>query len=164
MIKLARFNEGMRKIISQTLHSIKAIGSFSTILILFIFVWSLMGMELFAYVCIQDLDGNLLSQDEAMALIEAGFEDQIVYPRIHFNDVFQAHISVYSLINGEDWHEIMFILVRGFDAQGKKTWIPKVYCVVGIIFGNFTLLALFTGSLLQAFSSTIKEHQNIDQD
>lgn len=58
----------------------------------------------------------------------------------------------------------MFILVRGFDAHGKKTWIPKVYCVVGIIFGNFTLLALFTGSLLQAFSSTIKEHQNIDQD
>lgn len=75
MLKLARFNEGMRKIISQTLHSIKAIGSFSTILILFIFVWSLMGMELFAYVCIQDLDGNLLSQDEAMALIEAEFED-----------------------------------------------------------------------------------------
>ena len=49
MLKLARFNAGMRKIMQQTFLSMKAIGSFSALLFLFIIVWTLMGMEIFAY-------------------------------------------------------------------------------------------------------------------
>lgn len=59
---------------------------------------------------------------------------------------------------------MMFILVRAMQKNGASTLIPKLYCVVGMIFGNFTLLALFTGTLLQAFSKTIQEHQSIGQD
>ena len=67
---------------------------------------------------------------------------------MHFNDVFQGTISVYTLINGEDWHQIMYALVRSARANDTSEMIPKAYCVFALILGNFTLLALFTGTLL----------------
>ena len=67
---------------------------------------------------------------------------------MHFNDVFQAHISVYILINNEEWNQIMYQYVRVSAKTLGNTWIAKAYCIVGIIFGNFTLLALFTGTLI----------------
>jgi len=44
------------------------------------------------------------------------------------------------------------------DSQGYGTWIPKVYCVLTLIVGNFTLLALFTGILMQQFSTQTSEN------
>ena len=48
----------------------------------------------------------------------------------------------------------MNMLVRVYRVDGQKMeWIPKLYCVFGIIFGNLTLLALFIGIMLQGFES-----------
>ena len=42
--------------------------------------------------------------------------------------------------------------VRAMDTTlGRGWWIPKAYCMSAMIVGNFSLLALFTGILLQAF-------------
>ena len=54
MLKLARYNESMRQVIKQTMQSMKAIASFSALLLLFLFIWALMGMELFAYRAVED--------------------------------------------------------------------------------------------------------------
>ena len=54
MLKLARYNASMRQVINQTMQSMKAIASFSAMLLLFVFIWALMGMELFAYRAIED--------------------------------------------------------------------------------------------------------------
>lgn len=148
MLKLARYNKGMRSILHKTKKSLRALGSFSAVLLLFLFVWALMGMDLFAYQMFMNEEGELITTDEALALVEAGSEGSIQYPRQHFNDIFNAHISVYSLTIGEDWPDIMFNLVLAMDKNGRSTLIPKFYCIIGIIFGNFTLLALFTGTLL----------------
>ena len=34
----------------------------------------------------------------------------------------------------------------------RGEWIPMVYCVIGIVVGNLTLLSLFTGILLNNFT------------
>ena len=58
--------------------------------------------------------------------------------------------TVYILISGEDWNQLMNTYVKGMEVSvGSNIWIPKVYCVVSLIVGNYTLLALFTGILLQ---------------
>ena len=49
MLKLARYNKGMRTILNKTQRSLRALTSFSAVLLLFLFVWALMGMDLFAY-------------------------------------------------------------------------------------------------------------------
>ena len=63
-----------------------------------------MGSELFAYRAIIDQDGKYISPSEAEEKLDRGELDRLEYPRTHFNDVFQAHISLYILINGEDWN------------------------------------------------------------
>ena len=65
MLKLARFNEGMRQVLNQTMQSMKNIGGFSMLLALFLFIWALMGMELFAYLAIYDQQGNIMTQEQA---------------------------------------------------------------------------------------------------
>ena len=62
MLKLSRFNSETRLILKQLFNSVKAIGSFSAVLFLFLFVWTLMGMELFAYkVIIDEATGEIIS-------------------------------------------------------------------------------------------------------
>ena len=73
----------------------------------------------------------------------------MVYPRENFNTFWDAFIAVFILINGEDWNSLMNMLVRFYEKnEYGNNWIPILYCTFSIIFGNLTLLALFTGMLL----------------
>ena len=56
MLKMTRYNTGMRQVLKQTYLGLKSIGYFSMIVFLFIYVWALLGMELFSYRLIMDLD------------------------------------------------------------------------------------------------------------
>ena len=78
--------------------------------------------------------------------------------------MFQASVTVYSLINSEDWHTTLYYLVRAARANGSNEIVPKIYCMLALIIGNFTLLALFTGTLLQGFQNRIEENQLVEQD
>lgn len=55
------------------------------------------------------------------------------------------------------------VLVMDKSIEGNW-WIPKAYCVIGIVFGNFTLLALFTGILLQTFSEELEKQKTETKD
>lgn len=46
---------------------------------------------------------------------------------------------------------MMDLFVRVFTKSNRQTIIPIMYFIGGLIIGNFTLLALFTGILLQGF-------------
>ena len=60
LLKLARYNDEMRHLVSQTLKSIYKISGFCVVLVLFIFVWSLLGMEFFAFKAIMDEQGDFV--------------------------------------------------------------------------------------------------------
>ena len=86
-----------------------------------------------------------------MKRLEAG--ENLKFPRENFNDFWFSLISVYILINGEDWNQLMNTFVRSFNKTlNRGEWIPMVYCVIGIVIGNLTLLSIFTGVLLNNFS------------
>ena len=46
---------------------------------------------------------------------------------------------------------MMNLFVRVFVKSNRQTLIPIIYFIGGLVIGNFTLLALFTGILLQGF-------------
>ena len=83
-------------------------------------------------------------------MLETDELSKIYYPRQNFNSIWASISSVYILITGEDWNIFMNMLIRGYDPS--YTWVPKVYCVLGILIGNLTILALFTGILCQTFT------------
>ena len=149
MLKMTRYNEGMRQVLMQTYTGLKSIGGFTLIVLLFIFIWALLGMELFAYMFIMDEDLNPIKPEEAKEMFIEGLESDLVYPRENFNSFWNSVISVYILINGEDWNNLMNIQVRFYEkTHDMSSFIPILYCVLSIILGNLTLLALFTGMLI----------------
>lgn len=124
-----------------------------------------MGMELFAYRAVLDQNNNLIKASDTRLLLESGKITSYDFPRINFNDMFSSLVNVYILIIGEDWNIMMNDLVLVMDKTLERGWwIPKAYCVIGIICGNFTLLALFTGILLQAFSEESEKQKNETKD
>ena len=44
---------------------LKDISEFTVIVIIFVFIWALLGMELFAYLVTVDLNGDYISQTDA---------------------------------------------------------------------------------------------------
>ena len=88
--------------LSKTTKSLSKIGPFASLLFLFTFLFSLLGMELFAYRAILDEDGELIYGTET--LIEYKKSGKVVrYPRLNFNSITEAIVTVFILVNGEDW-------------------------------------------------------------
>ena len=81
------------------------------------------------------------------------------YPRENFNNIWSSLVTVYILINKEDWNVLMNTWVRVYHKNdlSSQIWIPQVYCVLGIVIGNLTLLSLLTGILLQEFLNNAEE-------
>ena len=65
MLKITRYNEGMRQVLKETYTGLKSIGGFTLVVLLFIFIWALLGMELFAYMFVMDEDFNPIRPEES---------------------------------------------------------------------------------------------------
>ena len=70
MLKLTRYNKGMQELIKQTIKGLKDVGGFGMIVFLFIFIWALLGMELFAYTLNMDQQGNFIKPDDAKRMFQ----------------------------------------------------------------------------------------------
>ena len=69
LLKIARYNVGMRRVLSQKMKSLYAIGSFSSLLLLFLLIWALLGSELFAYRAVIDQNGDLVKAKNALSML-----------------------------------------------------------------------------------------------
>lgn len=105
----------MRHLVYQTIKSLFKISGFCVVLLLFIFIWALLGMEFFAYQAVMDEEGNFIKPVNAKKMLDMGEISKIDYPRQNFNDIWASISSVYILIMGEDWNVFMNMLVRVYD-------------------------------------------------
>ena len=112
--------------------SLKDISNFSVLLFLFLFTYSLLGMELFA---------------QRVKFNEDGLVDIIngESPRENFDDLPHAFTTIFIVLTGEDWNAVMYSHIR---ASGM---IASVFFISLVIFGNFILLNLFLAILLKNF-------------
>ena len=78
------------------------------------FIFSLLGMELFANYCRILPNGNLVTN-----VIEAHTRgDKMEPPRANFDDIGRAMITVFIIILGEDWPGVMYNYMRVYDNHG----------------------------------------------
>ena len=66
VLKLARLWGALAKILSQTLASMKSLTYYAALLFLFMFIFALLGMELFAMKCKYDADDELIKGPDAI--------------------------------------------------------------------------------------------------
>lgn len=150
IIKIARYFDGIKVMLEKTRKSLAEIGPFTLLLFFFIYLFSLLGRELFAYKARIGSDDEFIYGEDAFKDLRPG--EQIRYPRINFNSLGDSMTTVFILINGGDWVEVANDWIRAYGSgDGMNELVATIYFVVVMIFGNMTLFTLFTGILLHNF-------------
>ncbi|PCI31095.1 hypothetical protein COB52_00365 [Candidatus Kaiserbacteria bacterium] len=141
VFKLARSWKSFQEILVKIGNSLKDISNFSVLLFLFIFIYALLGMELFAYRIKFDENGNVDPNGKPI--------------RTNFDEFINSVTTIFIVIIGEDWNNIMYAYVRGTGSD-----FTIMFFVSLLIFGNLVLLNLFLAILLKNFS----EEVNLDEE
>ena len=144
VIKLARSWTSLQDIIRKTVASMKDISNFGVLLFLFMYIYALLGMEMFANQIRLTFDGDIIADIPAFVKSEG----IMVAPRYNFDNIYNALVVVFCAILGEDWNNSMYSFIRpGF----QNEYIVLFYFLSLLILGNIMLLSLFTAILLQNF-------------
>jgi len=151
MMKLSKSWKALSNILVTTGKSLRDISQFSILLFLFMYIFALLGMELFANIALEDENGDLVyGEDKVQALFKSG--DYYTFPRDNWNSVGYALTTVFILIIGEDWNWTMYTWVRAFGAgsTGREV-VAILFFILIMIIGNIVLFSVFTAILLQNF-------------
>ena len=152
VVKLARHWKAFQEILKTMISSMVDIANFSLLLLLMIFIFALLGMELFAFSAYEDENGELVfGKDNIQEAFARG--DELTWPKQNFNNVFNSIVTVFIVIIAEDWNAYMYTYVRaiGANSEGGRT-IGIFYFITVFAVGNTIMLALFTALLLKSAS------------
>jgi hypothetical protein len=154
MIKLARSWGDMQTILKKTYLSLAELFYVFVILFLFIYIFALLGMELFANKCrfTPNLDGDLV-EDVQMAYAA---DWTMEAPRENFDDTVMALTTVFIITLGEDWPGVMYNYTRIYN----NSRLIMLYFIITYSIGNFAMLSLFTAVLLSKFEEKDDDIEN----
>ena len=134
VFKLARSWTSFRLLLEKMIITLKDIRDFSVLMLLFMFIYTLLGMELYAYKVIynnENLDSVASEPGE--------------YPRANFNSFLSGFTTIFIVFIGEDWNSSMYDHVRT-SGYGSIFFFISLF-----ILGNLVLLNLFLAILLKNF-------------
>jgi hypothetical protein len=121
--------------------TLKDISTFTIFISLFVFIYALIGMEIFSYQCKKTPDNkiNLVNGKS---------------PLNNFDTFYEALLTIFVLLTGDQWTTIMLDYYRAVSQP-----LALVFFVTFMIFGQYMLLNLFLAILLQNF-----DEDSIDQE
>ncbi|XP_048457962.1 probable voltage-dependent R-type calcium channel subunit alpha-1E [Rhincodon typus] len=120
IFKVTKYWASLRNLVVSLMSSMKSIISLLFLLFLFIVVFALLGMQLFGG--------------------QFNFEDGT--PPTNFDTFPAAIITVFQILTGEDWNEVMYNGIKSQGGVNSGMW-SSVYFIVLTLFGNYTLLNVF---------------------
>ena len=122
----------------------KDIGNFSILFFIFMFIYALIGMELFAFKVMFDDDGAPLAEKQ---ILEHNGEEVIgIYPDSTFNTFSEAILSVFIILVNDGWSTI-YIGHRIAVGQLKS----NLFFLSLVMIGQYILLNLFIAILIKNF-------------
>lgn len=140
VFKLARSWTSFRDLLAKMIDTAFDINYFALLMFIFMFIFTLLGMELFAYkIKFVDADKTTASKPTDKNWAKA------IPPRTNFNDFFQGFTTIFIVFIGEDWNSVMYDHVR---CMG---WISVGFFIPIFIIGNLIMLNLFLAILLKNF-------------
>jgi len=141
LLKMVKQWTSIHQLLATIARAASAIRSFGILLVLFIFIYALVGMQLFA---------NRLHFDEfgaPIAITDSNYNASIV-PRSNFDDFFNAVTTVFQVLTLENWNEVMY------DCWRATSWVAPVYFILLIVQGVFVVLSLFLAILIRQFDGS----------
>ena len=143
IFKLARSWKSFRELLEKMVMTLEGIANFTVLMLLFMFICSLLGMELYAY-RVKYNDNSKAYPLDPETRFDVGY-----YPRQNFNTLGNSFITVFGILIGENWNSCMYDHLRGH----KSNWSTYIFFIFLFIFGNLILLNLFLGILLKNFEA-----------
>ena len=161
LFKLAKSVKSINTIIVVLGQSLVSVFYLLLLLLLIILIFCLLGMELFGgYYTRPEFNYTAIyfpNHFETNQLTWDGGDPS----RYHFDDFFSAFLSIFVVLSGENWNEIMFDSHRAtWDSNtGKIPYIPFALCYFLALFfiGNLLLFNLFIAILLSNFGDDEEE-------
>ncbi|KHJ46318.1 transporter, cation channel family protein [Trichuris suis] len=121
IFKVTKYWTSLRNLVVSLMNSMRSILSLLFLLFLFILIFALLGMQLF---------GGEFNFDEGR-------------PSTHFDTFPVALITVFQILTGEDWNEVMYLAIESQGGIYAGGMIYSVYFIILVLFGNYTLLNVF---------------------
>ena len=131
--RLLKTMQSMQVIMGVISRSISSFIYLALLLLLFIFIYSLMGMQLFS------------------GIYDDDWEEE--KPRANFDSFIAAFLTVFQVLTMENWQTILFT------TMSQAGFIAALYLISWIFIGNFVLLNLFLAILLDSFIEEDEEEK-----
>ena len=141
IFKMARRWKSLQNLLRTMTETVQLIGNFAIFLLLFIFIYSLIGMQLFA---------NRMHFHPATGLAVHISDEEYntsLVPRSHFDNLITAMTTVFQLLSGENWNSVMY------DGWRATSWTAVIYFLSLVMFGCFIVMNLFLAILLKSFDN-----------
>jgi len=146
IFKLAREWVSMRIILHKIMLTAIEISNFSVLLVLFMYIYALMGMQFFANKFKFDDDGYAIPIGSPHP--QSGDDWYTIQPARHnFDDFHFAFITIFQILSGENWNAVMY------DGWRATSGLAAVYFITLVVFGMFIVMTLFLAILLNNFGS-----------
>ncbi|KAL1138768.1 hypothetical protein AAG570_008830 [Ranatra chinensis] len=146
IFKVTKYWSSLRNLVISLLNSMRSIISLLFLLFLFILIFALLGMQLF---------GGQFNFTEGT-------------PPTNFNTFPIALLTVFQILTGEDWNEVMYHGIRSQGGHKEGGMIYALYFIVLVLFGNYTLLNVFLAiavdNLANAQELTAAEEEQEEED
>ena len=123
----------MQVIIGVISRSFKSFMYVILLMILFVFIYALLGIQIY--------QGSFdFGPDESL-------------PSAHFEEFSIAFVTVFQVLTMEQWQEVMYMSMRSARGSTFLKSLTAVYYVSWIFIGNFILLNLFLAILIDSFAN-----------
>ncbi|ESO92791.1 hypothetical protein LOTGIDRAFT_119993, partial [Lottia gigantea] len=118
IFKVTKYWSSLRNLVISLLNSMRSIVSLLFLLFLFILIFALLGMQLF---------GGEMNFEEGR-------------PSSNFDTFTIALLTVFQILTGEDWNEVMYNGIRAYGGSDGKGMFLSLYFIILVLFGNCILL------------------------
>ncbi|KAH8409975.1 hypothetical protein KR009_003411, partial [Drosophila setifemur] len=123
VFKVTKYWRSLSNLVASLLNSIQSIASLLLLLFLFIVIFALLGMQVF---------GGKFNFD--------GKEEKF---RMNFDCFWQALLTVFQIMTGEDWNAVMYIGIKAYGGVSSYGALACIYFIILFICGNYILLNVF---------------------
>ncbi|XP_039761225.1 muscle calcium channel subunit alpha-1-like isoform X7 [Pararge aegeria] len=123
VFKVTKYWRSLSNLVASLLNSIQSIASLLLLLFLFIMIFALLGMQVF---------GGKFNYDPV--------EEK---DRHNFDCFWQALLTVFQILTGEDWNAVMYEGIKAYGGVGTFGILACIYFIILFICGNYILLNVF---------------------
>ena len=153
VFKLARSWKSLQRILLTLKQALISIAPLSIVLLIFIFIFALLGQEFFGGKFNRDCFHEDYSQCEAQQSPRSNF-DRFWPNKFGYGSV----VSIFQILTGENWNEIFYHCMMVDRVFGM------LYCVILLLVLAYLLLNLFVAIILSSFSDADEAQEEAEEE